>query len=363
MHPGLESTNQDKVSLREVLIQVQAVFAYLLAKWKLIVCLSLLGALLGIAIAFLQKPKYAAMYTFVVEESGKSAGGLGAYAGIASQLGINLGGMDNGGNLFAGDNIIEFMRSRKMIENTLLSPVLYNGKKELLVNVYAEVNQLREKWDDDPKTAGLSFKEPVVRNKFTVVQDSVLGKIYESIVKEELSVDRMDKKLSIIRAVCVASNQQFAKLFIEELVDNVSDFYITTKTKKLSENVNLLQSRTDSVRRALDAALRGSASFADENVNLVSQSARLGGIQSQRQIQVLGAMYTELVKNLEIAKFTLLKEQPLIQTIDQPILPLRNEKLGKLKGAVLGAILTFLLTLVSLLVQRGYKHVMAETVQ
>ena len=51
------------------------------------------------------------------------------------------------------------------------------------------------------------------------------------------------------------------------------------------------------------------------------------------------AILTELVKQNELAKVALRKETPLIQVIDQPILPLKKEKFGKAKGIVLGGIL------------------------
>jgi uncharacterized protein involved in exopolysaccharide biosynthesis len=71
---------------------------------------------------------------------------------------------------------------------------------------------------------------------------------------------------------------------------------------------------------------------------------------SKRQVDIQAntAILTQLVTNLEMAKVTLLKETPLVQIIDKPILPLKKEAVGKFKGIVIGAILSAFLMFVYL---------------
>ncbi len=349
----------DEISLKELILKLIEWRDYLLSKWKVIVFAGLLGGLAGLGYSFYKKPVYKAELTFVLEEGSKS-GGLGAYAGIASQFGLNLGGLGGDNNLFAGDNIMELMRSRIMLESALLSKVEYKGKPELLINLYIECKELKEEWAKKAETANISFPLDGIRAKFSLKQDSVLGKVCEEIRKNNLTIDKVDKQLSIIAVRCQINNEQFAKLFTEKLVQKVSDFYIKTKTKKARDNVSLLQNRTDSVKRELDMALYGTAVMADQNVNLVSQTANIGRIRKQRDAQVLGAMYTELVKNLEISKFSLMREEPLVQVIDMPMLPLEKERLGKAKGLFLGGIIGGLLITLFLLAKRIYQRIIGE---
>ena len=65
---------------------------------------------------------------------------------------------------------------------------------------------------------------------------------------------------------------------------------------------------------------------------------------------------TELVKQSEMAKVTLRKETPLIQVIDQPILPLKKEKFGKAKGIVMGGFLAGFLIVIFLIIRRVLKQ-------
>ena len=66
------------------------------------------------------------------------------------------------------------------------------------------------------------------------------------------------------------------------------------------------------------------------------------------RVQMLGTLYGELVKNLEFAKLTLVREEPLVQIIDQPILPLPKERLGKLKSIITGGMLFGVLSVLGL---------------
>lgn len=348
----MDEQKSDEISLRELILKFIEWKNYLLTKWKVIMLAVIIGSGIGLGYSFLKKPVYTAELTFALEEK-SSGSSLGAYAGIASQFGIDLGG---DGGAFSGDNILELMKSRLLIENTLLTPVMINGKKETLVNRYILFYKLREKWEKNPELRSVSF-DTSARENFSVLQDSLLFTITSVIKKNMLQVSKVDKKLNIVNVQCISEDQLFAKYFVEELVKNVSGFYISTKTQKSRTNVQLLQSRTDSVQRALDREMYGAAVSQDQNQNLVRAQARVPGVKRQMNVQMLTTMYGELVKNLELSKFALSREEPLIQVIDKPILPLKKEKFGKAKGIVLGGFLAGVLTTLWIVLNALYKKI------
>jgi uncharacterized protein involved in exopolysaccharide biosynthesis len=67
-----------------------------------------------------------------------------------------------------------------------------------------------------------------------------------------------------------------------------------------------------------------------------------------------------VVKNLELAKFTLQQETPVIQVVDRSYLPLQKEKESKLKGLLLGGILAGFLTICFLLARRWWKSILSN---
>lgn len=330
----MQEKNSEEISLKEIIQKISNLFILISKRWVFVSIIGIIGVASGSLLSIYQKPKYTAELTFALEEKA-GGGGLGTYAGIASQFGIDVG--TGGGGAFSGDNMLELMKSRLLIQKTLLTKVKINNKEEQLVDRYINIKGYREKWSKNTELSTINFNNDILT--FTIKQDSILSILVKSIKINDLIVSKNDKKLNIVTVKCTTNDELFSKYFTENLVKNVAEFYIETKTKKSRANVELLQRRTDSVKRELNIEMYGAAISQDLNLNVVRAQARVPGIKKQMNIQMLSAMYGELVKNLEISKLALMREEPFIQVIDTPILPLSKSKLGLAKGSVLGGIL------------------------
>ena len=129
----------DEISLKEVILKIREWYRFLLTKWKLILVVSAVGGAIGLGYAFSQKPIYTATLTFAMEDEKSGGGGLSGALGLASSFGIDLGG-GGAGSAFSGPNLMALMKSRKIVEKTLLSPVEYKGKTISLADYYIEFN-------------------------------------------------------------------------------------------------------------------------------------------------------------------------------------------------------------------------------
>ena len=348
----------DEMSLKEVIIKFKEWYFYLLSKWLIFLFAGILGAVIGLTYYWNQKPVYTAITTYALDDE-KSGGGISGALGLASSLGIDLGGTSAGG-AFGSANLMELMHSRSLIEKTLLSAVVVEGKKMSLVDYYIDVNNIRKGWANKQQFFELHFPVNLKRENFTRIQDSVLGNIYTAMDKDQLSISQKDKKVSIGTIEVRSVNENFAKLFCETLVKEVSDFYIDTKSLKARNNVVILQKQVDSVRAELNSAITGVAAANDNVFNLNSALSVKRASVGRRQVDVTAntAILTQLVANLEMAKVALLKETPLFQIIDKPILPLKKEKAGKLKCLFLGGFLGGFLTMLILVFRRIGKSIM-----
>ena len=340
-----KSVPDDEISLKGLILKIREWWQYLWSKKWIICAAGIVGGLLGLGYSFIKKPIYTATTTFVLE-SGDKAGGLGAYAGVASMMGIDLGG--GGGDMFQGDNILDFYKSRKMIEKALFSPV-DSASNQPLIEKYIEINKLRESWANKERLKNLEFKvgdfELAKRDR---LRDSVVGSIVAAISKTYLTVTKPDKKLSKIQVDVKSTDEVFAKRFNEEIVQNVNDFYVQTKTKKSLDNVSILQRKTDSVRAVMNGAIYNAAVVSDAtpNLNPTRQVQRAAPIQrAQASAETNKAILGSLIQNLEMSKMALMKDSPLLQIVDGPIYPLHMDRLGRVKGIILGGLIFgFLIT-------------------
>ena len=348
----------DEISLKELIQKIKEWIGYLKTQWKIIFGVAALGAIIGFTYASFQKPAYSATTTFVLEED-KGGGGLSGAMGLASSFGLDLGG--GGGGLFTSSNIIELMKSRLVVEKTLLNPVQVGGKEMSLADYYIQINELKDAWSKKPALANINFPANADRTKFSLEQDSILQVISAGLTKNNLTIAQKDKKVSIISLTVKSENELFSKLLCEQLLKETSDFYIETKSKKARLNVEILQHQADSIRAELNSAITGVAAASDNvyNLNPALNVKRTPSTRRQVDVQANTAILTQLVAQLELSKVSLRKETPLVQLIDRPILPLEKEKLGRIKSFVLGGFLAGFLTVLYLVFGQLYKKLVA----
>lgn len=356
-------TPGERISFKDLILSIQDWAKYFLSKWYFIVLFGVLGGALGVLYALSKKPIYTATTSFVLETGNNNRGGLSAYAGIASSFGIDLGG--TGGGLFEGENILELYKSRNMISNALLSEGDFEGKQQLLIDRYIDYNKLRKKWAKKDKLKNIRFNSDnqYPDPRIQLVHDSIIGGIVKTIGKTNLKVEKKDKKLNIIYVSVSSPDELFAKVFNEQLVKKVNEFYLDTKTRKSLQNVIILQEKTDSVRGIMTGAINRAAAVADAtpNQNPTRMAQRAAPIQNATaSAEINKQVLSTLIQNLELSKISLQKETPLIQIVDDPILPLEKKGFGKLKGLILGGLIGGVLTMIFLLISRSLKKVLED---
>jgi len=326
------------ISLMEIIDIVKKYWTFLLSKWLVICIFGFGGASIGLVASLLVKPTYTAHLSFaLVEKSGGS--GL---ADLASTLGlVGLNGGNNG--TFSGDNLLEIIHSRYSVEKTMLTPVTYNGTRKNLVEVYIDFLKLRDNWSGsikNPELQKLSYPIGQTRESFTRTQDSVLFSIYQSVTDSKVfTVARKDRKTSIVNVDFSSSNELFSKLFVETLMQQTYLFYRETKTSQCRANINMIQHTADSIKNLYESALYKGAGFSQVNINQAMQFAAVPRIKQENNAQLYGTVYAEVLKNLETLKLDMARETPIIQIIDNPRLPLKKEKLGKVTGLLTGGII------------------------
>lgn len=346
---------EDKITLKEVVIRLRDWMRFYRSKWKTLFIWATLGFIIGGLYSVLKKPIYVAETTFVLEES--DGAGIGQMSGTASLVGVNLGSLGGSSGLFQGDNIIELYRSNNMLSKTLLSPF---DEERLLIHRYIQFNELDQKWRKAVDFDAMDFS--IDRDKFTVTQDSVMRELSRIIREQHLSVAKPDRKLSIIQVNVSAKDEAFAKVFNETLVNNVNNFYFETKTKKTTENLQILQSQADSVRKILDNNLEDLAFLSDKtpNSNPLLQAGNINVRKKQIDVQSASAIYSEIVKNLEIAKVNQRNNSPLIQIIDGPRYPLNRYEVKILKGVVFGVLFALIFSVFTLYFKEIYRKYISE---
>jgi hypothetical protein len=310
----------NEIEFSALIAKLKRLVRYLISKSVVIFLIAILLGGFGYYQGLTKKQNYVATLTFISENNGSDK--LSAYSGIASQFGIDLGG-NSGGGIFEGENLNEFFKSRYAIAKTLVLAVSPADSTTLL-DLYVKNHRLV---DSSQFSMIHSLQKSKAPSRYF---DSLINSIHYKILLSQIKIEKKDKKVGIITLEFKDTDEYFAKLFLEKLSDFVIDYYISYKTKNASKNLNLLQNQADSLRELLNYSIEGEAQNNDLNINPLKQVLKVPSSKSRIDITANSTMYNEVVKQLAIAKISLLKETPLIQIIDKPIMPLAKVGFGKI---------------------------------
>lgn len=305
---------------------------------KLILFIISATTLISLLAFLMQKPNYEAKASFILTEGSSSGGGLSS---LGAQFGIDISGLTGKSGLFAGDNILDILKSRFIVEKVLLTKV-DSSKGEnsaTLIDIYLNFSKLKEKWKNkSPDLANIQFNE-IGKSGNTRIQDSVLYVVYKKVIKQNLNAERLNKKGSIISVSTQSVNEQFSKLMTERILQASRDMYIEIKTFNAQSNVNRLAFEADSLKTILNAKSYQTANLMVADANPAFKQGLVPMELTQRDKTIAMSVYGELVKQLEISKWALAQQTPVIQLLDMPKYPLEDNKLKFLVYILIGIIM------------------------
>ena len=330
----MTNTGTETIKYSELKAVIQRFLNYFISQYKIILYITLITSALGLLYGKLQPSTFKATSTFIVEDkSGKGGGGL---SGLASQFGIDVGGLTGGGaGLFDGDNILEIIKSRSIIEKVLLTKMEEPSslKGQTIADYYIQINNLAPAFESkNINVKSLNFASLTEGAKHTIQQDSILYILYSRINKN-LNVEKKNKKSTIITLEVVSGDQVFSKTFAEQLLKQTSDLYIDIKTGNLSRSIDRIQQKADSLQRSLSNIYQNSFQINSSRTEI-----------SNRDKTFSSTLYAEVVKNLETLKLSLINQTPVIQVLDTPKYPLFDQRTPARYSLIIGFAIGFVLS-------------------
>ena len=323
----------ESFSLLNLINSIKDWFTYLLSNLKGIFIITSIFLSLVLLFNFIKSPVHYARTSFVLD-SESSSNSIGDIASLASLAGINASSFIDASSLFQIDNIQELYRSNSMIKQTLLTDSDFGNERSLLINRLASNEKIDKKWDK----LNVDFSSYNSKSNNLRVHDSILNEVVKIIKEKYLLVDKPSRKTTILEIGFDHKDELFAKSFNENLVSIVNDFYFKTKTQKTGENLKILERQADSVKKVLDKSILFLAEK-DQSIPNPNPLTKVSLVPYQKalvDVQANGAIYQQIVTQLELAKVTHRNNTPLIQIIDKPVLPLENSRLKLFECFVYG---------------------------
>ncbi len=347
------NTHTDNNQLKATILGVWDFLKELLKKsYWFVIAWALVGAFV-----FWQHGKKSTTYTAHASlMSAGDEGGGGGLLQLAGQLG--LGGKKE----VSSEKLVELLTTKRIIYNTLLNNVVIDGKNDLIFNHFLNIFKNDKYIESKEDVKGFRFTAKPLE-EFDYKENILAESIYNDIKMQCLNANASNN--GIVRVYVTSTSEQFAKEFTQNLVETLKDFYVSKTVEKQETALQIITERTDSIKKELESAESALMAWYDSKqkrlaASSLSAQAYLSKIEYERRAEIASAAYVEALKNKELAQMNLETQTPVIQMIDLPAYPLKENPKPFLKPLLIALILVSILLATLIILNKVIKDALND---
>lgn len=360
------SHTEEDVSLKEIILTLSAYLKEIWSRKFLIVFVTGLSVVAFVLIAFMTKPSFPGVLTFMVNEEDSGGSNI---SGLLGQFGIG------GSTDYNLDKILELSKSRRISQNILFDTIIVMGKADMIANHTIDYLESEEEWGEINMIYKLMYgKDPLPLKgfRFTHADESRFGAIENKALKalhiklagtpdgsrQGIVTTDYSEDSGIMQLIAETRRPELSVELSKNLYQELSRYYIEKATEKHKNTFEIVKLKSDSIAAALNAAQFNLANFNDKNQNIFRSKDKLTEQRYIIEIEKLMAMYAKTEENLQIADFTLKNKTPYIDVIDEPILPLIANRPSLVQAIIKGLLLGLFLSLGYVVLRKIWRDVM-----
>ncbi len=340
----------EEITLKLALRKLKGYIREIVSEWYIVLLFALPIAAYMLFGAWKFKPTYTATMTFMLNDAQSGAG-----SGLASFIGQISGSGDGQSNL---SKIVELSRSRRIMANALFQQGVVNGVNDYYANHLIRDFDFQQIWKKD--TTGLNgfFFKSGDFDHFDRVAKTGFARLYERLTDraDPLFTSGYSKQSGILDLELKTRNEDLSIQLANVIFDKLSEFYVGSSIEKQEHTVEVLKNKMDSLKRSIQGKEISAAQLEDRQRGLIFESDKVQSKLLRGDAQLSGAGFGEIIKNYEIADFTLKNNIPFIRAIDLPLAPIKPEKPSKTAALITGLGIGFFISVFFILSKNAFKE-------
>jgi len=331
-------TYQDEFSLRDLILKVREYVLEAFRYWYIPVFFIILSECYQLYRYFTYVPVYSGTITFSVDED--EGGGSAGISGMLGQIG--LGSIRP--TRYNLDKIMELSKSRRVVQQTLFTKIIVDEKLDFLANHLLRIYKLGHAVNKEKSMPEFYFTRDSV-SAFDRRENEVLLMLYNFIIgppdhpKNALLRADYNEDTNIMSLSATTTDEDLSLEMSRKMFESLSNYYVTKAIEKQVKTYKIVSAKRDSVLAVLKSVEYQLANFKDTHRSLLMRTDQVTELRLQRELTALSAMYAEVLKNTEVADFSLRNKTPFIQVIDSPILPIAPVQFSPIRHLLIGLII------------------------
>ena len=275
------------------------IFKKIYSAKKIIIIITFIFSLTGIAFSLLSPIKYSSSTVFIPQNHDNRSSSL---SGVASLVGINLGSSSFGGEIPSSmyPEIGESPKFKRLILEKVVDSKNNLTLKEYLIKSY--------NLSDEENTNSSSIYISELEEKCFKILSQMIS----------ISVDQNDGFVTISTFIQNAEYSAVIANFSKEILQQI---IIENRIESANQNLKFSQEQLNKKKIEFDEIQAKLSYFKDSNLNLVNSLIINEQDKLQAEFEIINAVVTELSKQVEQAKLQVTKDTPVFSTIKEAVIP------------------------------------------
>ena len=270
---------------------------------KQIIIVSFIFVLVGVAAALLSPVVYTSSTTFINSQTESSS--TSGLSGVASLVGINLGGMSSGSEIPA--TMYPQIAEGVQFKRDLLNSYIDEKGQIKLESFLANYNGIEKSVTENSNKLFVSKYEDKL---FKVLNDVISINVNQKDGFVTISADMPDSEYAA--NTCINAR--------EILQENV----INNKIKSAKQKLEYSEQQLASKRIEFEEIQNKLAYFNDSNLNLVTSSVINEREKLEAEFQIINAVMIELSKQVEQRKLQVSEDTPVFSIVKEASMPVKR---------------------------------------
>lgn len=310
---------------------------------KFIIKSSVIGAIIGIMIAFSIPKEYTTTVVLTAELGKQSSGGMGA---LASMAGINLG-VNSEDSPFSPQLYPDVLSSTPFIKG-LLSIRVTDPNQKIDTTIYSYVKDMQKEawWNYILKAPNLIIsawfsqdkKLEDIENKYSISKDEM---DVIDFLRNSYSINT-SKKNGVTTLDVTAQSPIISAFLADTLTSYLQSYIIHQRTKKATADLANLEVLYRQSQENYYKCQEKLASFTDINKNITLATYRINQEKLENEARIASAIYNQMAQQLQMAKIKVQNDTPIFIIIQPAVKPFNPSNVSK-KTLVLGSCILFIL--------------------
>ena len=270
---------------------------------KQIIIISFIFVLIGVAVALLSPVVYSSSTTFINSQTeSSSSSGL---SGVASLVGINLGGMSSGSEI--PPTMYPQIGEGVQFKRDLLNSYIDEKKQIKLGSFLADYNAMEKSVTENSNKLFVSKYE---NNLFKVLKDVI-----------SISVNQKDGFVTILANMPESEYAANTCINAREILQKI---VIDNRIKSAEQKLEYSEKQLASKRIEFEEVQNKLAYFNDSNLNLVTSSVINQRDKLEAEFQIINAVMIELSKQVEQRKLQVSEDTPVFSIVKEASMPVKR---------------------------------------